>query len=589
MVFCSQGLLAKETIYLEPSAEDMTPVLRDALDRVTDTNIKIVLEKGIYKFRPDYALAKYSTVTNHANGVKNVIFPMSKFKTVEIQGNNSELIFHGQVAPFQFDNSDRITIKDLVIDWDIPFTFLAEVLAVNKQEAWRDVKPVSGHQWTLTKDGELLFPGVDGFNYLYLGSTLAFEPGSKRVVHGAHDRTSIPDRVEKRPGGILRIHEELKHYPPVGSLLASKGDRASHRYAPAIQVKNSKDITFDGVTIHHALGMGFLFERSENIQILNSGVHLRDGSSRVISSTADATHFANCKGEVLIENSRFENMLDDGTNVHGTYVVVDEVLNDRTVRVELKHFEQLGFEFAGEGDEIWFIHQPSVQRQTVNTVSAAKTVNERFIELSFDSELPRQTAAGDILENKTWNPAFTLRGSTIQNHRARNIVVKTPEKVLIENNKLSSMMSSILFRGESFFWFESGVVEDVLIRNNSFEYCAYSGAEHAVMYITPRLGKMFNQNELYDRNIRFENNTIKTFDNRIIWADRVDGLVIKNNTIIKTKDSKRPQLYPNGPLFEFVNSNNVTLENNSYQGQFKTAIKVDEKSRLTLKNDDSIK
>ena len=37
-------------------------------------------------------------------------------------------------------------------------------------------------------------------------------------------------------------------------------------------------------------------------------------TQRVISTTADATHFVNCKGDILIENCRFENMLDDGTN-----------------------------------------------------------------------------------------------------------------------------------------------------------------------------------------------------------------------------------------------------------------------------------
>ena len=85
------------------------------------------------------------------------------------------------------------------------------------------------------------------------------------------------------------------------------------------------------------------------MQILNSQIVLPKHTQRVISTTADATHFVNCKGDILIENCRFENMLDDGTNVHGTYVEVDEVIDDYTVRVSLKHFEQLGFKFAERG------------------------------------------------------------------------------------------------------------------------------------------------------------------------------------------------------------------------------------------------
>lgn len=75
-------------------------------------------------------------------------------------------------------------------------------------------------------------------------------------------------------------------------------------------------------------------------------------------------------------------MLDDGTNVHGTCVEVDEVIDDYTVRVSLKHFEQLGFKFAERGDDIWFIIHPSPQRGEVNTVSRVFTLNERFIQLS---------------------------------------------------------------------------------------------------------------------------------------------------------------------------------------------------------------
>ena len=50
--------------------------------------------------------------------------------------------------------------------------------------------------------------------------------------------------------------------------------------------------------------------------------------------------------------------------------------------------------------------------------------------------------------------------------------LKTPGKIVIEDNDFSSHMSSIFFRGEMFHWYESGAVEDVLIRNNRFDYCA---------------------------------------------------------------------------------------------------------------------
>lgn len=578
----SASICAKTVIQFDFTAADMTPIVRKALENTTDSEIKLVFEKGIYKFLPDYAVNKYCYITNHGNGQKNVIFPIDGFDSIEIDGNGSEFIFHGQVAPFQFKDCDNVSVKNITIDWDIPFTFLGEVMAVNEEEGWRDIKPFTdGFSWNLDHKGHLAFPNIDGFSYTKLGSTLAFDAKHKRVAHGALDLHSDPRWVEKRKGGILRFHEPLKHYPPVGSLLSSKGNREDDRYAPAFQTTSSNNVHFENIVIHHALGMGFLFERTKDITITNSGVHLREGSPRVISSTADATHFSNCRGDILIEKCRFENMLDDGTNVHGTYVEVDQVIDTHSVRVKFKHFEQMGFNFAEAGDVLWFIQQPNPQRGAENEVTNVTVVNDRYTDLQFKDPIPTDLKVGDVLENKTWNPTFTMRGCSIRNHRARNIVLKTPLKTVIEDNDFSSMMSAIFFRGETYFWFESGAVKDVLIQNNRFEYCAYSAMEHGILTITPRLGATFDTTIPYDRNIRFINNTIDTFDNRIVWADRVDGLVISGNTITQTKGPE--QIHPEFALFEFKNCHNVEISNNTYLGDAKKSLDVDSTTKSTLK------
>ncbi|WP_242157116.1 right-handed parallel beta-helix repeat-containing protein [Aestuariivivens sediminis] len=580
-VSTSLGLAkTSDPIMIKPVNGDMTPIISQILEEAETKDLHLVFEKGVYRFLPDYAFGKYLDITNHGNGYKRIIFNFTKFRSVSITGNGAEFIFHGQAMPFLFENCERVKISDLVIDWDIPFTFLGEVIAVNEEEGYRDIKPFrDGFSWKI-RNGKLEFPDIDGFSYSIPGSTLAFDPSEKRPVHGAWDIHSHPRWVEKLPNGNLRFYEFLKHYPPVGALLSSKGDREHDRYAPAFDFKTSSNIELDGIIIHHALGMGFLFERSENIKLIHCGIYLREGTNRVISSTADATHFCNCKGTILIENCRFENMLDDGTNVHGTYVEVDEVIDTSTVRTKLMHFEQRGFQFATPGDEVWFIRQPSPERGETAVVRNIKFINDAFIDISFNAPLPAGLKPGDILENKTWNPEFTMRGCTIRNHRARNVVLKTPLKTIIEDNRFSSMMSSLFFRGETFFWFESGAVNDVLIQNNTFEYCAYSGSEHAVLNITPRLGKTFDPSLIYDRNIRFENNTIRTFGNRIVSADRVDGLTIKNNKIIKTFGI--PELYPNTPLIELTNCTNTVIQGNRYEGDCDTKIKADEPSTLNL-------
>lgn len=594
VLFCLSSLSAQTVIDLSPEKGDLTLKLRNKLEQVKGKEeLTINLEAGTYNFRPDYAFEKYCAITNHGNGTKRILFPIKGFKKVTINGNGAKIICHGLMFPFLFENCSDVKVNDLSINWDIPFTFLAEVMAVNEKEGYRDVKPYGkkdGYSWVVEK-GKLKFPNIDGFNYTELGSTLSFNKETKRVAVGALDLHSNPTKVEQLKNGNLRIYEKLRQYPRVGEVLSSKGNRELDRYAPAFDFKECKDITLDKITIHHALGMAFLFERSENIQILNSNVVVEEGSVRVIASTADASHFANCKGDVLIENCRFENMLDDGTNVHGTYVEVHKVLGKKKVVVELKHFEQSGFKFADKGDEMWFILHPSPSRHSgTATVSKARTLNEKYIELTFNEDLPSALKAGDFIENKTWNPVFTMRGCTIRNHRARSVILKTPLKTVIENNYFSSMMSGVLFRGESYFWFESGALEDVLIQNNTFENCADCGSKHAALYITPNLSREFDQTETFDKNIRFINNTIKTSNPRVVIADRAEGLVISGNKIILTDDFE--PLKKDAPAFELINCKDVTIEKNSFEGKSViNSLESDDASKktLTIKKNKGIK
>jgi hypothetical protein len=232
-------------------------------------------------------------------------------------------------------------------------------------------------------------------------------------------------------------------------------------------------------------------------------------------------------------------------------------------------------------DKIWFIQQPNPQRGIENEVLRVNIINADYTEIVFKNTLTKDLKPGDILENKTWNPTFTMRNSVVKNNRARSIVLKSPLKTVIENNEFSSMMSAIFLRGETFFWYESGVVTDLLIQNNHFINVAHGGPEHAVLYITPRLGKSFNQSQLYDQNIKFINNKIETFDSRIVWADRVNGLIIKGNTITKTFDAAVQ--YPNAPMFDFKNCKDVFLIENTVIGNYKQYIRTDETSKSTLK------
>ena len=582
LIFFSIQANALQVIEVKHKQGDNTLALREIFENISDKEVKLVFEKGVYEFRPDYAFEKYCYITNHNNGLKSIIFPFENFTSVEIEGNGAEFVFHGQVMPFLFSNCKKVSVTNLTIDWAIPFTFQGEFIQANAEEGWYDLKPFNeGFSWKI-ENGQLKFPNINGFNFSKSGSTLEFEQNPKKVAHGVHDYYTKPIKVEKLENGNLRFYEKLRHYPEKGNVLHMKGPMNENRYAPAFQVISSSNISFDKVNIHHALGMGFLFERSSDISIINSGIFVKKDSKRVVSIIADATHFCNCKGDILVQNCLFENMLDDGTNVHGTYVEIEEVIDSKTIRFKLKHFQQTGFEFAGEGDKLCFVNYTDFERKFENEVISVKKINSRYSEIKFKNELSQNIKKGDLIENLTWNPTFTMRNCTIQNHRARGIVLKTPKKILIEKNYFSSMMAAILFRAEGFFWFESGAVNDVVIRENEFKNCVYSGSQQAVLYVTPRFSRKLTFTKIIDKNIRFENNKINTFGNRIVWAYRVENLTIKNNEIVQ--NNSLPQLFPNAPVFDLKNCKNVNLIKNTYSSaQSKNKENIINADETTLK------
>lgn len=515
---------------------DLTLLLRERIEAAGTEDVHIIFEPGRYVFRPDLAVQKYCAVTNHGNGLKNILFHLCGKRSVTIEGNGAELVMHGRMFPFLIEDCDRVRISGLTIDWDIPFLFQGEVVACDPEAGWTDIRPYrKGYSWKL-RNGRISFPEIDGFSYTVPGSTLAFDKESGDVYAGARDHYSSAPRVVQRPEGILRIFEKRKYPAQVGSILVSKGDREHDRYAPAFDFKDSKDIVLKEITVHHALGMGFLFERCDGIQLSGLEISVTPSTDRLVSTTADATHFANCKGQILIENCSFQNMLDDGSNVHGAYVVVDRITGPDRLVAELQHFEQLGFKFAAPGDEVWFIHQPSPERQETAVVEKVEVINEKYFQLTFSSPLPEGLKTGDLLENKTWNPDYTMRGCRISHHRARNVVLKTPGRIVIEDNDFSSMMSSILFRGESFFWYESGAVCDAVITGNRFRNCAASSPANAVLLISPRLGKSFSKQGPFDRNIRFIGNFVEGPNPKVVDASRTDALVIRDNEIVLTGD-----------------------------------------------------
>ena len=142
----------------------------------------------------------------------------------------------------------------------------------------------------------------------------------------------------------------------------------------------------------------------------------------------------------------------------------------------------------------------------------------------------------------------------------------TPRKVVIADNVYyKTGMSAILIEGDAEGWYESGPVNDVLIQNNTFIGCAYSGGpEKAVIALHPS-NTVVDAERPVHRNVRIIGNTFRTFGNPVLYAKSTKDLIFKENRVASTllSGGMRPK-----PVFILYGSKNVTIKDNLVEGSF---------------------
>ena len=122
-------------------------------------------------------------------------------------------------------------------------------------------------------------------------------------------------------------------------------------------------------------------------------------------------------------------------------------------------------------------------------------------------------------------------------------------------------------------WHESGAAGNVIIRNNKFGDCCYGGNSTPVIYIhTNAKGP-----DPVFHNILIENNEFHTFDSGILHANKVSGLVFRNNTIIESGTYK--PLFPEVPSISIEESEDVNIVENKFETSFENKLHLDQSTK----------
>lgn len=587
---------------------DCTPVVLKMIQDAKENNISVIkIAAGTYHFYPDKAYEKFCFISNHDDGLRRTPFPIIGFDGLKIEAENAKFIFHGLIVPFIIEESENIELSGFSIDWELPLASEALVVARDEEQKTFDIKITEKQPYEI-RNGELIFL-KEGYEH-NLDRSIYWDPETDAVAYNtsnygpANTRSnpsivrfsdalnypydidpilpvnnyrgrSISVYAEELEPGIVRISFSGNEVPPKkGLVLVAKGLNGYNRWAPAIRIKETDDITLTDVSIFSAGGMGVIAESSSNITLDGVDVKKSPGTNRMLSTSADATHFVNCRGTVIIRNSEFSNQLDDATNVHGIYLQVKDVLASDKIGVRVGHYQQLGFDFGKAGDQIAFVNPDnSYDSVFTATLKSIDKRNKRYFIIEFEENLDLDQELYYVIENLSAYPDLEISGCKIVNNRARGVLLSTPGKILVENNYFSTMMSAILVPTELGLWHESGSPKDLVIRNNTFGDCCYGGGKAPVISMHTDAGK----GSYPFQNIVIVNNTFNTFDASVIGANNVKGLNFQNNTI-KRSGNYEP-LFPNNPILSIENSKDIILKGNKYESNFDNTIKMDDFSK----------
>ncbi len=500
----------------------------------------LTFEPGIYDVSVEQCQTRHWFISNHDQAnPRKVFLPIEKTTGLTIEGNGAFFNLKGRILFTGIWDSSTITLSGITFDYETPTITQVEFLEVNPQQQTVKFRPIAGTQ-TEMQGSRLFFKGY-GFRKSP-GYGILFE-NDGRIAYRTSDCPFNIGKVTDNGDGTFTA-ANCKHWAfKPGQFMAL---RDWDRPAPGIVISDSRDVTVTDSTVHFADGMALIAQNTENLTLDGFNVLPNKQKGRMFTSQADATHFSACWGDIVSVNGRYEGMMDDAINVHGTYLKVQKRIDDKTLECAYMHRQTFGINWGAPGEAVTFVRSRMMERidGSDNRLASVEKVNDKVLRLTFEAPLPAEVdpAKGALgIENLTRTPTVVFNNNIIKNNRARGALFSTPKKVECAYNIFDHISGSgIVLCGDCNGWYETGACTDVTIRGNTFINALTSPFQftEAVISIYPEIPEFNKQTKPFHSGIVIEENFFITFDHPLVYAKSVKGLTIRNNTLLRTDDYK---------------------------------------------------
>lgn len=639
----------------------------------TGGEVTLDFPKGEYRFDEDHASTRIYHTSNTSSKYypeKKIGLLLEDMENVTIEGNGSTLLMYGDIMALAVVGSSDITMRNFVLDYKDADTIDISVVGTGENEngqKYADIFVPAAYNYEITNNGtgiqwqgeiseETGKPYWTWDNADFCAYLVVYKGYDRTVIRANDKNASNPftgvDQIQKTGETTLRfVYSGELPTDVVEGNIYQLSNSALRRTAGAFFWESS-NLSVENIDVHYLSGFGWLTQMCKNVEFKGVDFLPREGSGKYTTSNADQLHVAGCGGYFKVTDCNFSMAHDDPINVHGSYMRVEEIIDSRTLKMKYIQGQQGGFRQFHEGDEVLFysrtyLESPDGQEEdrpfvVKSSVAPGEKYGDSSLDLvteivTFAEDLPEETLADlrktvdknkktqplYVAENITYTPEVTISGNLMKSIPTRGILCTTRKPVIIENNVFDNMaMASIYLSNDADDWYESGPIRNMVIRNNEF-YVRPTG-QHAVgtvsgIFIEPVTIPQWamtggektpkNEHTPVHKNITIEGNRFHMSNDNVVTANRVDGLTIKNNTIIH---EDTPLLSVSAPaelgtgtsaqlkvsvdenilekdVFRFNDCQNVLVEGNTYDEGMNLNIRTDNKMTAEdLRNRDGL-
>ena len=520
---------------------------------------RLFISPGIYHFYPDTCAEQYICIPYNSAALRKIAFYLEDFADLEILGEQTVLMFHGRITPFILVGCRNCKVRGITIDYSE--RFFAEGQIRSATRSCLDLMIDNARFPYTIENGSLTFYGpnwqggrIDNLLELDLAGAPAYRAGDDWQGGGL--------RAESLADGGIRLTGKFGMHQPGNRLVLSHEPRVY----TALSLIRCQDSLIEDVVIYHALSMGITAQLSHNITLRRIRTVPRPDSSDPVSCNADSTHFSNCSGMVTVEDCVFESEMDDPLNCHGYFTTIERIFPDRkTCLVRFHHAQHAGVDIYRAGDHLEFLEAAHAVHLHDEVLTDAVAFSELQILLYFSEPLPPAIGIGTAVDNRSRQCGLTVRRCRMGLNRARGLLISTAGPVLIEENTFYNGGAAIFMDGaDTRYWYESGRCENVIIRNNLFSGCARGPWHDALICITSYIRPENGFSECFHRKIMIEGNRIETFEKAVLTAGMVDGITIRDNTIVN--DHTFPPYRETEAIFNLYACRNAVVTGNRIEG-----------------------